>query len=33
VKHLFIEGKGHSLAGSDYTIAGAIKDFVDQVHR
>lgn len=31
VRHLFIEGRGHDLAGSDQTIAGAVADFVASV--
>lgn len=33
VTHLWLEGKGHDLAGCDHTIAGAIKDFVLRVTR
>lgn len=28
VRHLFVEGRGHDLAGSDHTIAGAVADFL-----
>jgi len=31
VKHLFIEGRGHDLKGSDHTIAGAVHDFLEQI--
>jgi predicted alpha/beta-hydrolase family hydrolase len=31
VRHLFVEGKGHDLAGSDHTIAGAVVDFLERV--
>lgn len=30
VATIWIEGRGHDLKGSDHTIAGAIKDFVDR---
>jgi hypothetical protein len=28
VRHLFVEGRGHDLKGSDHTIAGAVADFL-----
>lgn len=28
VRHLFLEGRGHDLKGSDHTIAGAVADFL-----
>lgn len=31
VRHLFIEGRGHDLAGADHTIAGAVADFLELV--
>jgi hypothetical protein len=31
VRHLFVEGRGHDLAGSDLTIAGAVADFLAAV--
>ena len=31
VRHLFVEGKGHDLAHSDHTIAGAVVDFLERV--
>ncbi|MEY2958456.1 MAG: hypothetical protein RLZZ01_1024 [Actinomycetota bacterium] len=31
VRHLFVEGRGHDLAGSDLTIAGAVADFLASV--
>lgn len=31
VRHLFVEGKGHDLAGADHTIAGAVVDFLARV--
>jgi len=31
VQHLFIEGKGHDLKGSDHTIAGCLLDFLNRV--
>ncbi|MFZ9015461.1 MAG: alpha/beta family hydrolase [Ilumatobacteraceae bacterium] len=31
VRHLFIEGRGHDLAGSDHTIAGAVVDLLGAV--
>jgi predicted alpha/beta-hydrolase family hydrolase len=31
VRHLFIEGRGHDLKGSDQTIAGAVADFLELV--
>ena len=31
VRHLFVEGKGHDLDGSDHTIAGAVVDFLERV--
>lgn len=30
VTHLWIEGKGHDLKGSDHTVAGAVRDFLDR---
>lgn len=33
VTHLWLEGKGHDLKGSDNTIAGAVTDFLDRVTR
>jgi predicted alpha/beta-hydrolase family hydrolase len=29
--HLFIEGRGHDLKGSDHTIAGAVHDFLERI--
>ena len=31
VQHLFVDRKGHDLAGCDHTIAGAIVDFLERV--
>lgn len=31
VRHLFVEGRGHDLKGSDHTIAGAVADFLARV--
>ncbi len=31
VTHLFVEGRGHDLKGSDQTIAGAVTDFLDRL--
>lgn len=31
VRHLFVEGRGHDLKGSDHTIAGAVADFLELV--
>ncbi len=31
VRHLFVEGVGHDLKGSDATIAGAVKDFLARI--
>ena len=31
VQHLFVDGKGHDLKGSDNTIAGAVVDFLARV--
>ncbi len=33
VMHLFIEGRGHDLKGSDHTIAGAVHDFLERIIR
>lgn len=30
VSHLWIEGRGHDLKGSDHTVAGAVRDFLDR---
>ncbi len=30
VTHLWIEGKGHDLEGSNHTVAGAVRDFLDR---
>ena len=33
VVHLFLEGRGHDLKGSDHTIAGAVHDFLERIIR
>lgn len=31
VRHLFVEGVGHDLKGSDQTVAGAVADFLERI--
>ena len=31
VQHLFVDGRGHDLKGTDHTIAGAVVDFLARI--